>query len=201
MTYRALPIIGYTERHPSSMALTKVLVTGGTGFLGSEIVAALVATKTFVITAVDINPPALGTGTFSQVRYVRANVMQLEELQKVFGEAKPAVVIHTVGVYPVGDARYSMKGKEAVFEINVEGTRNVLAASTACGAKAFVYTSSVTVVLDEPDKGFKNVDERWATGKASTSYGQSKVRESRSSLLNLHCAHPVAGSLLVDCSW
>jgi sterol-4alpha-carboxylate 3-dehydrogenase (decarboxylating) len=152
-----------------------VLVTGGTGFLGSEIVRALVEANSYEITAVDINPPSLGTSTFNKVRYVRANILEPEELQKVFDEAKPAVVIHTVGVYHVGDKRYSKKGRETVFEINVTGTKNVIEASKECGARAFVYTSSATVLLDEMDADFRNADETWPTGRATTSYGESKV--------------------------
>jgi sterol-4alpha-carboxylate 3-dehydrogenase (decarboxylating) len=157
------------------MAPIPILITGGTGFLGSEIIKALVKTRLFTITAIDLNPPSLGTSTFSNVRYVRANVCHYSDLHKVFAEARPAVVVHTVGVYSLGAARYSMKGKEAVWEVNVEGTRNVVRAGKECGARAFVYTSSVTVVLDELKVEFKNVDERWATGKAVTSYGLSKV--------------------------
>ncbi|KAF2786894.1 C-3 sterol dehydrogenase/C-4 decarboxylase-like protein [Melanomma pulvis-pyrius CBS 109.77] len=157
------------------MALQRVLVTGGTGFLGSEIVRALVSTKDYEVTAVDINPPSLGTGTFETVRYVRANILQPEELQRVFDEAKPAVVIHTVGVYQVGDARYGKKGREMVFEINVTGTKNVVEAAKECGAMALVFTSSVTVLLDEMDAEFLNADETWSTGRATTTYGQSKT--------------------------
>ncbi|PSN60560.1 C-3 sterol dehydrogenase/C-4 decarboxylase-like protein [Corynespora cassiicola Philippines] len=154
---------------------TRVLVTGGTGFVGSEVVKALVATKRFYITAVDINPPALGTGSFAEVRYVRANILQPGELSEVFNEAKPAIVVHTVGLYPLGAARYGTKGKDTVFRVNVEGTRNVIEASKECGARGLVYTSSVTVLLDELDKDFINADERWPTGKAQTIYGQSKT--------------------------
>jgi sterol-4alpha-carboxylate 3-dehydrogenase (decarboxylating) len=160
-----------------------VLITGGTGFLGSEIVRALVATSCYDVTAVDINPPSLGTSISDKVRYVRANVLQPEELQKVFYEAKPAVVIHTVGVYHVGDMRYSKKGRETMFEINVTGTRNVIEASKGCGARAFVYTSSTTVLMDEMDAEFRNADETWPTGRATTTYGQSKVWWSRSIVL------------------
>ncbi|CAN9357207.1 unnamed protein product [Alternaria alternata] len=101
--------------------------------------------------------------------------MDSSSLSSVFSEARPAVVIHTVGVFPLGTKRYSMRGKDAIFKINVEGTRNVVEASRECGAKAFVYTSSVTVVLDELDRDFRNVDERWPTGGVHTSYGQSKA--------------------------
>lgn len=181
------------------MEQVPILVTGGCGFLGTAIVSALLASKRFSITTIDINPPSLGSTAFpTSVRYVRANVLDPDALQKVFNEARPAMVIHTVGVYPLGLARYSMKGKETVFKVNVEGTRNVLEASKNCGAKGLVYTSSVTVVFDELGRDFKvcssrvyiidlievelmfvfakNIDERWPTGKADTAYGQSKVR-------------------------
>ncbi|KAH8731511.1 C-3 sterol dehydrogenase/C-4 decarboxylase-like protein [Phaeosphaeriaceae sp. PMI808] len=158
------------------MEQTNIVVTGGCGFLGTEIVSALLKTKRFAITAIDISPPALGSNTFpTEVRYVRANILDQEALQKVFEEARPAIVIHTVGMYPLGAARYSMWGKDVVHQVNVEGTRNVLRAAKESGAKGLVYTSSVTVVLDELNKDFKNVDESWPTGKADTSYGMSKA--------------------------
>jgi sterol-4alpha-carboxylate 3-dehydrogenase (decarboxylating) len=75
------------------MAPTKVLVTGGTGFLGSEIVKALVEAKGFAITALDINPPSLGTVSYSSVTYVRCDVLNLEELRDVFKKARPTVVV------------------------------------------------------------------------------------------------------------
>lgn len=154
-----------------------VLVTGGCGFLGTAIVAALVETRRFAVTAIDISPPALGTCSFAKdVRYVRCNILDLDALLKVFIEARPAIVVHTVGVFPLGVRRYTMQGSDAVFRVNVDGTRNVLHAAKECGAKGLVYTSSVTVVLDELDKDFKNVDETWPTGRASTSYGLSKAK-------------------------
>jgi hypothetical protein len=154
----------------------RVLVTGGCGFLGTAIISALLSTKRYVITAIDINPPSLGSSTFTtDVHYVRCDVLNPFSLQKLFSEARPAIVVHTVGVYPLGAKRYSMKGKEAVFKVNVEGTRNVLEASRGCGAKGIVYTSSVTVVLDKLDRDFRNVDEKWPTGDVDTSYGRSKV--------------------------
>ncbi|KAL6709618.1 hypothetical protein ACN47E_001046 [Coniothyrium glycines] len=158
------------------MDQTRILVTGGCGFLGTSIVSRLLETNSYAITAIDINPPPPGTTTFaSSVRYMRANVLDVDALQKVFNQTRPAIVVHTVGVYPLGAKRYSMDGREAVFRVNVEGTRNVLRASRECGAKGLVYTSSVTVLFDELDQDFRNVDERWTTGRATTSYGLSKT--------------------------
>jgi sterol-4alpha-carboxylate 3-dehydrogenase (decarboxylating) len=158
------------------MEQTNVLVTGGCGLLGTALVSALLATKRYSITAVDINPPSLGSNTFpTSVRYVRADVLDPDALEKVFHEAKPAIIVHTVGVFPLGAARYSTKGKETVFNINVKGTRNVLYASQKCGAKGLVYTSSITVICDDLSRDFKNINESWPTGRVGTSYGQSKA--------------------------
>ena len=158
------------------MEPTPILVTGGCGFLGTAIIQALLSAKGFAITAVDINPPSLGSASFTaDVRYVRCDVLDSEAVRKTWREARPALVIHTVGVYPLGVRRYSMKGCESVFAVNVEGTRNVLAASRECGARGLVFTSSIAAVLDELSRDFKNVDERWPAGGATTSYGMSKV--------------------------
>lgn len=163
------------REHNGIMELPRILVTGGTGFLGSEIVKKLVEAKKYEITAIDINPPALGTGTFPNVRYIRANILQLEELDKVFQEAKPSIVVHTVGLYHVGEARYTTENREAVFEVNVQGTRNVVEAARKCGARGLVYTSTIAVLGDELEAHFRNADETWPTGRARLSYGHSKV--------------------------
>ncbi|KAF2109075.1 C-3 sterol dehydrogenase/C-4 decarboxylase-like protein [Lophiotrema nucula] len=157
------------------MDLPRILVTGGTGFLGSEVVKRLIETNKFEVTAIDINPPSLGTEISSDVRYVRANILSPAELHKVFAEARPSIVVHTAGLVPAGHARYHQKGKEAVFQVNVEGTRNVIEASKECGAKGLIFTSSVTVLVDELGKDFVNVNEEWPTGRASLVYGQSKT--------------------------
>ncbi|KAH7131958.1 C-3 sterol dehydrogenase/C-4 decarboxylase-like protein [Dendryphion nanum] len=158
-----------------SLPPTSILVTGGTGFLGSAIVSALLSSNKYSVTVIDIAPPSLGTASFSSVRYVRADVLSPSNLHKVFQEAKPAIVVHTVGLVPLGEKRYGSKGKEVVWAVNVEGTRNVIEASKACGARGLVFTSSVTVLIDELGVDFRNVNEKFPTGRAQLVYGQTKT--------------------------
>jgi len=158
------------------MPPTPVLVTGGCGFLGTAIVSHLLSTQRFAITVLDINPPSPHSASFpASVRYLRANVLDPDTLATVFADARPEIVVHAVGVYPLGRARYLRQGQDAVFAVNVDGTRNVVRAAAGCGARGLVFTSSVTVVFDELDRDFGNVDETWPTGRADTAYGMSKV--------------------------
>ncbi|KAA8623224.1 C-3 sterol dehydrogenase/C-4 decarboxylase family protein [Pyrenophora tritici-repentis] len=157
------------------MAQTNILVTGGCGFIATSIISALLATKQYSITAIDINPPSLGSTTFTRsVRYVRCDILDISSLRSVFHEAQPAIVVHTVGAFTLGARRYSTRGQEFLFKVNVDGTKNVVEASKECGARGLVYTSSTTVVLDKLDCDFRNVDEMWPVGEVDTGYGLSK---------------------------
>ncbi|OCL13325.1 C-3 sterol dehydrogenase/C-4 decarboxylase-like protein [Glonium stellatum] len=158
------------------MECHKVLVTGGTGFLASAIVQALIEQKQqYAITVLDIKPPSSDAPSHANVNYVQADVLNFEDILKVFKEAKPSIVVHTVGVSPAGNARYSQNGKTALFEINVNGTKNALDASRQTGVQAFIYTSSCAVVTDDVDHDYPNYDETTPTGNSTLIYGQSKT--------------------------
>ncbi|OCK84146.1 C-3 sterol dehydrogenase/C-4 decarboxylase-like protein [Lepidopterella palustris CBS 459.81] len=157
------------------MEVHRILVTGGTGFLGSAIVNALVKQEHYDITVLDIKPPSTNTPSRPNVKYVQANVLNLSDTQKIFKQAKPTIVIHTVAVSPIGSDRYSQRRRASVFGLNVNGTRNMLDAAKECGVRAFVYTSSCAVVTDDVDRDYPNMDESTPTGNATLVYGQSKA--------------------------
>lgn len=62
-----------------------------------------------------------------------------------------------------------------MFNVNVNGTRNMLAAAKAAGTRAFVWTGSFTAVTDDMRHQYANIDERWPTSSHSLIYGESKV--------------------------
>jgi nucleoside-diphosphate-sugar epimerase len=124
----------------------KVLVTGGTGFLGRRIVERLVARGDEVrILARGVTGTGLPAGAESR----RGDVEDAAEVAEALRGCE--VVFHTAAM--VGDW-----GPLAEFRrTNVEGTRNVLEACRLHGVRRLVHTSTPSVVFDGRD--MEGVDE------------------------------------------
>lgn len=153
----------------------RVLVTGGSGFLGSAIIEALQAKHpNWTLFNLDLRP---STRSGRNVHFETANITAPAEIEKVLAKVRPDVVVHTAGVIPNGQKRYSSSKADCdwVFSINYEGTKNVVnaARNNACGA--LVYTSSCTVVTDDVDHDFHLMNETIPLGNATLVYGSSKA--------------------------
>ena len=116
----------------------RVLVTGGTGFVGSQIAAALVRRGDAV----------------RVLRRASSNLVMLEGLavEHVLGDVlEPEAVARAVSgcdlVFHVAAvASYWRAQREQVYRVNVEGTRIVMAACLAACVPRVVHTSSVAAI-------------------------------------------------------
>ncbi|MEO6798417.1 MAG: NAD-dependent epimerase/dehydratase family protein [Rhodanobacter sp.] len=144
----------------------KILVTGGSGFLGSRLLHELVKDghEVFALArsaASDEKVRALGATS------VRGDLENPERL------ALPAIdaVIHAA-------ARFRFAGpREPYFRTNVTGTRVLLDASYASGAKTFVYVSAAGVIMDDRGSPIRDADETALTRPDSFSgYLASKTQ-------------------------
>ena len=125
------------EKLPS---LGHVLVTGGSGFLGNHIASLLASRKVCTkITVLDLKQPA---NPVSGVDYQHGDLTDYDAMLSIFQKARPDAVAHTAG--PV----HTSKSKELMYKVNVDGTKNLLRVSQETGVKAFVYTSSASVIHD-----------------------------------------------------
>lgn len=172
----------------------RVLVTGGSGFLGGAVVDALqVKHPDWILYNLDIRPSNRNDDT--EVQFESANITVAEKVDAVFDKLRPHVVVHTAGVVPNGQARYSnsKNDRDWVFSINYDGTRNVLDAAKKSGCKTFVYTSSCTVMTDDVNHDYPLMDETIPIGHATLIYGSSKVHRSTSSELQVQSTDQFAG--------
>jgi UDP-glucose 4-epimerase len=127
------------------------LVTGGAGFIGSNVVDALIARGDHV-TIVD----NLSSGRTSNVEQaLRAgaemrvtDVTDSEALTEVFANAKPEVVFHLAAQI---DVRRSVEHPEIDATTNVLGTIRVLEAARTSGARRVVNTSTGGGLYGEAD--------------------------------------------------
>ena len=87
------------------------------------------------------------------VSYHDGDITDLAAMTDIFSKIKPDAVIHTASPH------FNLK-PEIHDKVNVGGTKILIKAAQDAGVKAFVYTSSASVILDSSAE-LINADERW----------------------------------------
>ncbi|KAM0721626.1 hypothetical protein Q7P37_002551 [Cladosporium fusiforme] len=154
----------------------RVLITGGGGFLGRAMVQELKNRHPlWKIDALDIKAPD-GDTQQALDKFIQADIRSKDSVDAAFSNYHPDLVVHTAGIVPSRLNRYSTKEEDwqRVKAVNYDGTINVLRATMASGCERFVYTSSVTAIIDDLDHDYLNMNEATPTGLATLHYGKSK---------------------------
>jgi sterol-4alpha-carboxylate 3-dehydrogenase (decarboxylating) len=153
--------------NPFKQSLGHAFVIGGCGFLGSHIVELILErhpqTK---VTILDLRDSA--NRSKESTNFFACDITNAAAVEEIFQKSKPDVVIHTAS--PVAHGAVKMK-EDVMRKVNVDGTNVLLKAAKESGVKAFVYTSSASVVTGMQDE-YINVDERWplVVGKDQPDY-------------------------------
>lgn len=155
--------------------MLKVLVTGGTGYIGSHTCVQLIeagmqpvlldnfcnskASVLARITALTGQTPSLYQG----------DIRDAALLDRVFAENQIDAVIHFAGLKAVGE---SVQKPLEYYENNVSGTITLLEAMKRADVKSFIFSSSATVYGDPQSVPIR---EDFPTLSATNPYGQSKL--------------------------
>jgi UDP-glucose 4-epimerase len=121
----------------------RIVITGGAGFIGSNLSSALFEDNEVVILD-DISTGILenvdGLIKNELVSFVKGSITDLELLKKTFEDAE--YIFHLAAIPSVIK---SIENPELTTEVNLTGTMNVLIASLEKGVKKVVNTSSASV--------------------------------------------------------
>ena len=129
------------------------LIFGGTGFIGRRLIP-LLAQRGEEVVCVDVNP---GTASYDhlgkQVRVVRGDVTQFDDVMAVTVAAKPSRVVNLA--YYLG----SEHPPHAALKLNIIGMDNCFEAARLCGVNRVVFASSLAVSGEQKFYGERSVTE------------------------------------------
>ena len=129
----------------------RALVTGGAGFIGSNLVDALLERGDDVSIVDDLSSgkesnlvAALDRGA----RLHRADIRDAEAVAEIAGRERPELIFHLAAQI---DVRVSVARPAYDARTNIEGTINMLEAAREVGARRFVFSSTGGAIYGETD--------------------------------------------------
>jgi len=122
----------------------KAFVTGGTGFIGANLIRLLLTEGYQVKALVRPNSP-LNNLQGLPVEIVTGDLLDRDLAEKM---RSCSVLFHVAALYSLWQ-----KDSQSLYQTNVLGTRNILAAAEKAGIERLVYTSSVAAIGTSKLKG------------------------------------------------
>ena len=153
----------------------RVLITGGTGFIGSHTAVELIAAGHEVVLVDNLSNSSadvvhrLGELTRSTVSFHQADIGDPAAMDLILDRAQPEAVVHCAALKAVGE---SVSQPLRYYENNVGGTARLLQSLERHGVRNFVFSSSCTVYGDSDQLP---LSEDSPTQAAANPYGSTKL--------------------------
>ncbi|MBR4183043.1 MAG: UDP-glucose 4-epimerase GalE [Lachnospiraceae bacterium] len=153
----------------------KILVSGGTGFIGSHTCVELLNKGHEVVIFDNLYNSQeevvdkIKTITGKDVTFYKADMLKPEELRPIFEAHKFDAVIHFAGLKAVGE---SVQKPLMYYHNNLTGTINLCQLMAEYGCKRMIFSSSATVY---GNPAFVPITEECPLGQTTNPYGETKA--------------------------
>ncbi len=147
----------------------RVIITGANGHLGSTLVKMLEAYDAEIYGLVLPGEVCQDT---EKTHYVRGDVTDADSLRPLFANCHDVetYVIHTAGIIDISE-----KGSPLIYQVNIDGTKNMLALAQAYGVKRFLYVSSVHAIPEKNHDEVISETDRFSAETVTGVYAQTKA--------------------------
>lgn len=149
--------------------MTSVLITGGAGFIGSNLADSLLADG-YDVHIVD----NLSTGSVTKIptgaSFHEVDIRDAAGLNEIAGTIAPATIFHLAAQ---ADVRKAIENPGFDADVNVIGTLNVLEAAHACGARVVFSSTGGAAYGEYPGLAIPTPEE--SEPRPMSHYGMSKM--------------------------
>lgn len=153
---------------------TKVLITGGTGFLGAYTIKELIQ-QGFAVRALRRSTPLpffIPAAILEQVEWVEGDILDVVSLEEAMEG------IDTV-IHAAAKVSFDPKERKELFHINIEGTANMVNIALEKNVRRFVHISSVAALGRTANGDTVTEEKKWQESKLNTHYAISKYYAER----------------------
>jgi UDP-glucose 4-epimerase len=147
----------------------KYVITGGTGYIGGRLIEMLTQREDTEVVNIDLRPPAVPR---PRTRFVQMDIRD-RGMRSFLESERPDALVHLAFVLnPIRD-------EHKMYDIDVNGTQNVLDAGAAAGISQLLVASSTTAYGAFPDNPVPLPEEHPVRGLPGDEYARDKTESDR----------------------
>jgi UDP-glucose 4-epimerase len=159
---------------------SKILITGGAGYIGSHVVKQLLETTQHNITILDNlstgSTKTLDTlGAIREFKFIQLDLKEFEKVADVLTNGKFDTIIHFAASIVVPE---SVENPIKYYMNNTVNTTNLISCAVNSNVKRFIFSSTAAVYGEPTDIPQDGIDENYPTNPINP-YGMSKLMSER----------------------